>query len=94
MSFLVSLASLMANGAMAEDGPKHVCKQGKAERSVSVNYAEEGKKVPCSVKYKRDSDAEEKELYKAAAETGYCETKAEELVQKLSGLGWECAAGT
>ncbi len=78
----------MTSVAQAADGT-HLCKQGKMERSVTVVYAKEGKKAPCEVKYKRAAD-DEKTLFNAQTDEKFCETKAQEFVEKLKGMGWQC----
>lgn len=65
-----------------------VCKMGKMERKIEVATTDAEKKVPCEVKYTKDG--EEKSLYNAQVDSSYCEKKAEELVAKLTGQGWQC----
>ena len=65
-----------------------VCKMGKMERKVEVATTDAEKKVPCEVKYTRDG--QEKTLYNAQVDASYCDQKAEELVAKLTGQGWQC----
>ncbi len=88
-------AALMVSVSARADhgGAKHVCKNGSAERLVTVAYEQDGKKAPCAVRYKRDVAEPEKEIFKASNEIGYCETKADEFVAKLTALGWACEAG-
>lgn len=65
-----------------------VCKMGKMERKIEVATTNADKKVPCEVKYTRDG--EEKTLYNAQVDATYCDTKAEELIAKLTNQGWQC----
>lgn len=84
----LSLVLLAAFAGVSAFGT--VCKMGKMERKIEVATTSADKKVPCEVKYTRDG--EEKTLYNAQVDATYCDTKAEELVAKLSAQGWQCDA--
>jgi len=71
---------------------EYTCAMSKLKRSVSVVYEKQDSKVPCKVNYVRDVDSgDSKVLYSAAAEEGFCETKASEFVEKLKSTGWDCS---
>lgn len=75
----------------ATKSPDYTCSMDNAKRTVRVTYEKEGSKVPCKVNYLRDAaTGEEKILYNAATEEGYCEKKAGEFVEKLKSSGWSC----
>lgn len=61
-------------------------------REVKVNYENSESKVPCNVTYSKNSEqpGEVATLWTASNEEGYCEQKAQEFVEKLSGWGWNC----
>jgi len=88
--FVVSLVCgiFVSLGVSAAEG-EHVCKSGNLERKVTIVELEEGKKVPCEVKYVKEG-GEESTPYSAKADESYCSTKAHELLAKLKELGWEC----
>jgi hypothetical protein len=67
-----------------------VCKNGKLTRRIEIVATTAGKKVPCEVHDKRE--AADKVIYKAERQEGYCEEKAKAFAEKLSGMGWTCAA--
>lgn len=67
------------------------CTMGSQERVVSVVYLVEGQNVPCEVEYIKDGLTETP--WSAQNEEGYCEAKAQELVEKLIGWGWNCEEG-
>jgi hypothetical protein len=70
-----------------------VCKQGNSTRRIEIVSTAPGKKVPCEVHYKKDgAEGGDKVLYKADKQEGYCEEKAKAFADKLSGMGWTCAA--
>ena len=53
---------------------------------------EPGVTVPCEVHYYKDTEApgEKQVLWSAAAQEGFCESKAQEFIAKLEGWGWDC----
>jgi len=67
-----------------------VCKMGKIERKVEIRYPEAGKKVPCQVVYVREG-GEEKVLYTAQTQAGYCQEKATEFAGGLVERGFACS---
>jgi len=81
----IFLAALSLN-SYAES--KYVCKSGNVERIIEVVYSSPDSKVPCDVKYTKSDSAEV--LWSAQNETGYCESKSDELALKLENLGWVC----
>ena len=64
------------------------CTSGSQERVISVVYLDEGQKVPCEVQYTKNGETETP--WSARNEEGYCEAKAQELVEKQIGWGWNC----
>lgn len=83
----VALASLVAVSAVA-NAAVTVCKHGKSERKVEVAYAEQGKKVPCEVKYTKDGSTTT--LWTATAKEGFCEEKATGFIGKFVEQGYDC----
>lgn len=77
---------------MAQEKKVHSCQMGKLERRVEIHYLRAGSKVPCEVRYfkKNETPTSVQTPWKADNQEGYCETKAGELVEKLSGWGWKC----
>ena len=90
--FLLSLTTLLPALAFGQD---FRCSQGGLERRVSIVY-ETGVAVPCEVHYYKDSEApgERQVLWTANNESGYCETKTQEFIEKLEGWGWSCESGS
>lgn len=86
--FLTFVASAVSFGASTT-----TCTQGKATRKIEVSSTDETKKVPCEVKYFKEGDEAGKVLYNAANDATYCDTKAQELAAKLTGMGWQCTGG-
>jgi len=77
-------------GANAGAGEVIRCKSqsGQEVREIRTKSLEAGKKVPCEVVYKKADG--EKVIYSAQAQEGYCEMKATEFSEKLTGLGFDC----
>ncbi len=73
-------------------GDKSLCKSGKQERSVQIQYFEQDRQVPCEVHYYKNSEesAMGQVLWRAANEVGFCEKKMAVFVEDLSNLGWDC----
>lgn len=73
------------------------CRSGERERRVALRYADDRDRLPCEVLYWRDAgqQSEPRVLWTAEATTGFCVTKAEELMSRLENAGWSCTrAGT
>ena len=71
------------------------CEYNSLTRSVQVVYSAAPERAPCEVMYRKhgqsEDDSEEKSLWRAVNETGYCEAKARGFVDKLTSMGWACA---
>jgi len=86
MNIILLVGSLFSLSSMAT-----VCTMGKMERKIEVVTTDAEKKIPCEVKYTRDGV--EKTLWNAQADAGFCDSKASELMAKLTGQGWKCDGG-
>jgi hypothetical protein len=73
-------------------GEKSLCKIGDVMRRVEVHYYAEDKPVPCEVHYYKDTEepGEDKVLWRAENEVGFCENKLTAFVGDLTGFGWYC----
>jgi len=85
-----SLAILISFSGSAYADDTVVCTHGGKERVISVVYETPSSKVPCEVRYQKEGEL--KTLWRATAQTGYCEEKAQGFVQKQISWGWQCAA--
>ena len=76
------------------NSPNNKCGLQDLLRRVEVVYTTPGNEVPCEVHYHKDVEApgEHQVLWRAENEIGYCETKASQFVDKLTGWGWSCSA--
>lgn len=68
------------------------CEQGGLTRKIEVVYANPGQAVPCEVIYDKSAEGSIETVWRANFEAGYCEARAQSLVEKLSGLGWICGS--
>lgn len=62
-------------------------------RVVSVHYLDGESHVPCEVRYHKPTEQPDtgyRVLWHAHNTEGYCERKAELLVKRLEGWGWQC----
>ena len=86
-----ALATMAMTGALAQPPTSYVCTSGGLERRIEVIY-ETGLLVPCEVHYVKDAEAPDapQVLWRAANEEGYCEARAAEFAEKLTGWGWRC----
>ena len=71
---------------------EYVCNFGDDKRLISVAYESEHQQVPCQVLYDKGYGAEM--LWNAQSEVGYCETRAEEFVERQESWGWSCSKVT
>jgi hypothetical protein len=73
-------------------GEKALCNIGDVMRRVEVHYYENDKPVPCEVHYYKETEepGEDRVLWRADSETGYCENKMTAFVGELTGFGWYC----
>jgi hypothetical protein len=73
-------------------GEKSLCSIGDVMRRVEVHYYENDKPVPCEVHYYKETEepGEDRVLWRAESETGYCENKMTAFVGELTGFGWFC----
>ena len=85
------ICTLLCMGFAAQGYALTVCTQGELTRTVSVVYTTPGQEVPCEVLYEKPQEGEPATLWRAQNEAGYCEARAEEFIDKLTGLGWDCA---
>ncbi len=92
-TLVTSVAILVPLSVSAQDAPEYQCVLQDLQRRVEVVY-ESSVAVPCEVHYFKDTEApgEQQILWNAQNESGYCESQAQALVEKLEGWGWECNA--
>jgi hypothetical protein len=88
-SFLAALLALLFS-AQAAANPTS-CESGDLSRKIEVVYSDPGQAVPCEVIYDKSAEGSMESLWQASHESGYCEAKAEGLIEKLRGMGWTCA---
>jgi hypothetical protein len=97
MTVRISVLAVAMSGlplmAVAQDGAGYRCVNGDVVRRVEVAYLT-GDAVPCEVRYFKDTEApgRAETPWRADNEAGYCEERAEALVERLRGFGWNCVA--
>ena len=78
--------SMIASYAIADE--TYLCTHGQQERVITVVYQDQEKKFPCEVRYQKEGITET--LWTAENEVGFCEEKAQGLVEKQREWGWLC----
>ena len=66
------------------------CRFAELVRDIEVVYAYPGQAVPCEVIYRKSMESSVQTLWRAYAEEGYCEARAQQLADTLSASGWQC----
>lgn len=91
---IVLVAIALPSVAATQEAGKYQCSYGDMQRRVEI-ASEPGVEVPCSVLYFKDTEmpGEQQELWSADNDPTYCRSKAEELVARLEGWGWDCGRG-
>ena len=89
MNRVIVFCLLMTLGTVAAANPV-ACTNGEFSRTIEVVYSDPGQSVPCEVIYNKSAEGSIETLWRADNESGYCEARAADLVEKLKGLGWEC----
>jgi len=86
------LLALVSVGAVAD---MTVCKMGDITRRVELSHQDGDSSKPCEAKYYKDTEqpgAEPQLLAKYNVEVAKCKEKTDALIQKLTGMGFNCAA--
>ena len=77
----------------AQEPATFECRYGELRREVAVSYLAPPEQVPCVVEYRKPTEGGAVETpWRADNEAGYCEFKANELVEKLESWGWDCGS--
>lgn len=87
-NFIVALFALLFSAQTAAN--PMTCEYGDLSRKIEVVYSDPGQAVPCEVIYDKSAEGSMESLWQASHESGYCEAKAEDLIEKLQGMGWTC----
>jgi hypothetical protein len=83
------VAFMLMSSAEIARSREYQCARGLAIRSIVVEYQVPGQKVPCEVFYYEPLQIP-RVLWKARAQAGFCESKADQLLQELDRKGWSC----
>ena len=88
---LVLSAILMLAGVpvQAEENYSFLCTHDGSQRKIEVIYLQEDKRVPCEVRYVKDSVSQL--LWNARREEGYCELMTDAFIEKQKAWGWSCS---
>ena len=67
------------------------CTFGKNIRIIEIVYPQ-GTPTPCEVRYTKNGQS--KVLWQAQSESGFCEQKSSDFIEKQRGWGWKCESQT
>ncbi|WP_196139591.1 hypothetical protein [Aliikangiella sp. G2MR2-5] len=85
--YILGLAIIASSSLSAAENLTTVCKSADNIREISIVYPE-GTQTPCEVHYTKKGET--KVLWSAKAESGYCESKAADFIEKQKDWGWQC----
>jgi hypothetical protein len=83
------VASLLVSSTGIARTLEYQCARGLVIRNIAIEYRLPGQQVPCKVLYRKPSQIP-RVLWKARAQAGFCESKADQLLEKLDRSGWSC----
>lgn len=87
-SLLLLACTLLVSGQASADSWN--CRNNDLVREIVVEYPQGGA-LPCRVVYKKQTEgAEDKELWSAINQQGYCIERAKEFADKVESWGWTC----
>ena len=72
---------------------RFICKKGEHVRTVGVVYGGIEKLVPCKVTFEKTTEepgVAPQEPWAADVQTGFCEGKADTIVERLTAQKWQC----
>lgn len=84
------LITCLPLAAMGSENYRYLCQQDSEKREIEVAYLLPDQSVPCEVRY-RKNDEEPEVLWRANNQEGFCETKAQQLMEKQAEWGFDCA---
>lgn len=72
-----------------------LCENTNLKRYVDISYPNSSSYKSCSVIYRKPTeDVDDRILWQAQNNEGYCENKAKAFVEKLESWGWRCSLNT
>jgi hypothetical protein len=90
ISVLYSIVMLAGIGipVQAAENYGFLCTHDGSQRKIEVIYLQADKRVPCEVRYVKDSVSQL--LWNARREEGYCELMTDAFIEKQKAWGWSC----
>lgn len=76
------------NSAESIMKPGYLCSLEDSKRLIQIVYLVPGQEVPCEVHYHKDG--EQKLLWRAVNQAGFCERKADDLADQQQEWGFSC----
>ncbi len=82
---------VLASFALAAEQERTLCESGEVWHSIQVVYPQ-GWSLPCEVHFA--TPEEKRVVWNARTAEGFCERKAQEIVQRRMDAGWRCHTET
>lgn len=82
---------VLASFALAAEQERTLCESGEVWHSIQVVYPQ-GWSLPCEVHFA--TPEEKRVVWNARTAEGFCERKAQEIVQRRKDAGWRCHTET
>lgn len=84
---------LISTAARAEAQPRnYTCTTGEQTRSVELLYLAPPDTLPCEIR-RSDNEGENRVIWRAQYDSGFCARQFVSYRNKLQGLGWQCESG-
>lgn len=90
IKLIFSVLVIFSTAAYAEN-TRTVCDSGDVRHIIQVVYPQ-GWDVPCEVHF--DTPGDSRVVWKAETQVGFCERKAQEIVDRRISHGWSCEEQT
>ncbi len=87
----IFIASIFGLLSLPIQSAATTCTQGQLSRQIEVVYVNPDLALPCEVLYDKRDEGSQRILWRAENSQGYCEEKAEQLIQKHRAWGWQCS---
>lgn len=84
---LALLAGVISVSVMAGPDERTVCESGNIRHDIEINYPQ-GWSLPCEVYLK--TPGERRRLWRADRSEGFCQEKAQILIDRRINSGWDC----
>lgn len=86
---IIPLVTLFFSAAVFAENGRTVCHSNDIRHVIQVVYPQ-GWDVPCEVHFQTPGEMD-RVIWKADTQVGFCERKAQEIIDRRTNNGWKCA---